>query len=261
MPAVAFSNVSVAYGPTPVLRNVSLDLPARQTHVVLGPSGSGKSTLLKCLTGLLIPTEGTVTVFGRRVVSATLPAQRLANREAGLVIQDGGLFPHLTVADNVTLPARLAGWPDRRIAARLDELETFVGLAGDLRLRFPRALSGGQRQRVAIARALLLDPPLLLLDEPLSALDPMIRTELQDQLKEIFEAVGKTVVMVTHDIPEALHFADTIALLENGTLVQHGPPDQILRRPASDWAKLFVRASVPRWRELARSLQALGETL
>lgn len=255
MSAVVFAGVSCSYGASPVLLDLSLRLGAAQTHVILGPSGCGKSTLLRCITGLVAPTTGTVTVLGRQVQPANLDAQRLANRATGLVLQDGGLFPHLTVAGNACLPAQLERWPEDRIAARLQELEAFVGLAAELRNRFPRELSGGQRQRVALLRALFLDPPLLLLDEPLSALDPQIRAELQDQMKKIFGALSKTVVLVTHDIPEALHFADTVALFEGGRLVQHGPSDQVFRNPASGWARSFVSASVPRWRHLLDALQ------
>jgi osmoprotectant transport system ATP-binding protein len=250
MSAVVFSDVTLDLGSVRVLRDLSLTLSAQKTHVVLGPSGCGKSTLLRCLTGLVVPQVGAVSVFGRPVTPTSSPAQRDANRAMGLVLQDGGLFPHLTVRDNVTLPATLAGWSADRIGERVDQLGALVSLSPDLRDRFPRALSGGQRQRVALMRALFLDPPLLLLDEPLSALDPRSRPELQDELKRIFGTLEKTVVLVTHDIPEALHLADTVTLLDNGRVAQHGPGEEIIRHPASDWAAGFVRSSVPRWRRL-----------
>ncbi len=258
MSGVTFTSVTAAYGQTPVLRDVSLALTAGQTHVVLGPSGSGKSILLRCLTGLLTPVSGTIEVFGTAVPQGG-DTQRTINRETGLVTQDGGLFPHMTVAENIMLPGKLAGWPAARQQARLVELESFVDLSPELRTRFPRALSGGQRQRVSLARALLLNPPLLLLDEPLSALDPMTRGELQDQLKAVFAALRKTVIIVTHDIPEALHFADSIALIEGGRVVQHDVPERILQAPASEWARSFLRSSIPRWREAVRQLKAIEE--
>jgi osmoprotectant transport system ATP-binding protein len=254
--AVRFDAVSLSYGTTRVLQDFSLDLSEGRTHVVLGPSGSGKSTLIRCITGLSSPQRGDTVVFGRRVTPARDPMQQAANRRTGLLLQDGGLFPHLSVIQNATLPAKLARWPEDRIAARVAELEALLGLGQDLRERFPRELSGGQRQRVALARALVLDPPLLLLDEPFSALDPISRTELQDQMKRIFVSLHKTVILVTHDIPEALHFADTIALVERGALVQHGAPESLLLQPASTWARTFLGAAVPRWRHLLHILES-----
>ncbi len=248
--AVVLRRVTASYGGSPVLLEVDLALAARQTHVILGPSGCGKSTLLRCLTGILVPGEGTVTVLGRDVEPASTPGQREANHATGLVLQDGGLFPHLTARANVTLPAELNRWSPHRIDSRLAELEGLVRLSGTLRDRYPRALSGGQRQRVALMRALFLDPPLLLLDEPFSALDPLSRTELQHELKSIVAALGKTVVLVTHDIPEALFLADTITLLDDGRVAQHGSGPDLIRHPASAWARSFMQAAVPRWRHL-----------
>jgi osmoprotectant transport system ATP-binding protein len=250
MTAVAFAGVTLGYGSAPVLEALSLELPAGRTHCLLGPSGCGKSTLLKALTGLVVPSHGVIQVLGRPVEPATRSGQRVANRAAGLVLQDGGLFPHLSVRDNVTLPATLADWPADRVFARLVELEALVGLSADLRSRWVRSLSGGQRQRVALARALFLDPPLLLLDEPLSALDPLSRTELQDELKRLFATLSKTVILVTHDIPEALYLADTVTLLDRGRVAQHGPAEMLVRHPASAWARTFLGSAVPRWRQM-----------
>jgi len=250
IPAVGFSCVTLAYGPVPVIEDLSLTLAAGQTHCLLGPSGSGKSTLLRSMTGLSQPIRGEVMVLGRRVEAAGAAAQREANRRAGLVLQDGGLFPHLSVRDNVVLPAVLDGWSRDRIERRLTELEALVGLASELRQRYPRALSGGQRQRAALLRALFLDPALLLLDEPLSGLDPQSRTELQDEMKRLFGSLARTVVLVTHDVPEALFLADTITLLDRGRIAQHGPAETLARSPASDWARSFVRSAAPRWRRM-----------
>ena len=248
--AVLLGQVTAAYGQAPVLREVSLALGSRKTHVILGPSGCGKSTLLRCLTGVLVPQQGTVTVLGRPVEPAATPRQREANHATGLVLQDGGLFPHLTVRANAILPAELTGWPPDRIEARVAKLEALVRLPASLRDRYPRTLSGGQRQRVALMRALFLDPPLLLLDEPFSALDPLSRTDLQHELKTIVAALGKTVVLVTHDIPEALFFADTVTLLDDGRVAQHGSGPDLIRHPKSAWARSFMQAAVPRWRHL-----------
>lgn len=256
--AVALGHVTATYGQSPVLRDVSLTLATRRTHVILGPSGCGKSTLLRCLTGILVPNQGTVTVLGRAVEPASSPGQRDANHATGLVLQDGGLFPHLTARANATLPAELNRWPADRIDARLAELESLVRLPASLRDRYPRALSGGQRQRVALMRALFLDPPLLLLDEPFSALDPLSRTELQHELKGIVAALGKTVVLVTHDIPEALFLADTVTLLDDGRVAQHGSGPGLIRHPASDWARSFMQAAVPRWRHLLGIIDSAG---
>ena len=256
--AVTLGHVTASYGQTPVLRDVTLALATRQTHVILGPSGCGKSTLLRCLTGIVVPSQGTVTVLGRSVEPAWAPGQRDANHATGLVLQDGGLFPHLSARANVTLPADLTHWPADRIEARMTELEALVRLPGARRDRYPRALSGGQRQRVALMRALFLDPPLLLLDEPFSALDPLSRTELQQELKGIVAALGKTVVLVTHDIPEALFLADTITLLDDGRVAQHGSGPDLIRHPASDWARSFMRAAVPRWRHLLGVIDSDG---
>jgi osmoprotectant transport system ATP-binding protein len=250
MPAVALSHITLAYGPTIVLQDLSLELAAGRTHCLLGPSGCGKSTLLRTLTGLAVPDQGEVSVLGRRVEPAAATGQRAANRATGLMLQDGGLFPHLSVWDNAALPAVLAGWPLDRIDRRLTELEDLIGLAPELHDRYPRELSGGQRQRVALTRALVLDPPLLLLDEPLSALDPLSRAELQDEMKRLFSALGKTVVLVTHDISEALFLGDTVTLLDRGRVAQHGPTAVLARQPASDWARTFVRSAVPRWRQM-----------
>jgi osmoprotectant transport system ATP-binding protein len=249
-PAIVFAGVTLAYGPLPVVEDLSLTLAAGQTHCLLGPSGSGKSTLLRSITGLTPPLRGEVTVLGRRVEPAAAAAQRDANRSTGLVLQNGGLFPHLSVRDNVALPATLAGWPGDEIEGRLTELEALIGLAPELRERLPRALSGGQRQRVALIRALFLDPPLLLLDEPLSSLDPQSRSELQEEMKRLFRSLARTVVLVTHDVPEALFLADTITLLDRGRVVQHGPAETIAREPASEWARTFVRSAAPRWRRM-----------
>ena len=210
------SNVSKRYKDTLVLAQTDLQVPASETTVLIGPSGCGKSTLLRLIVGLIQPNTGKITLGGTKLEPTNLLNMR---QRMGYVIQEGGLFPHLTVRDNVTVMAcylrRDADW----IADRLVDLAQLVLLPLNLMSRFPAELSGGQRQRVSLMRALMLDPELLLLDEPLGALDPMIRYELQQELKSIFAKLGKTVVMVTHDIAEAAFFGHTLVLMREGRIV------------------------------------------
>ncbi len=208
----------------------------------MGSSGSGKSTLLRLVLGLLTPSEGTVSVFDAPLTRASLPEVR---QRSGYVVQDGGLFPHLTARGNIELRPRHLGWAGERMAKRTKELATLIRLREDELERLPRELSGGQRQRVGIARALALDPPLLLLDEPLGALDPLVRASLQHDLLEIFTSLNKTVVLVTHDLAEALQLATRIVLLDRGQVVQDAAPDELVRAPANDFVRQFV-ASVSR---------------
>jgi osmoprotectant transport system ATP-binding protein len=189
---------------------------------------------------LVEPTSGRIEVAGRAIADTDAVALR---RSIGYVIQQGGLFPHMTVAENVATVPRLLDWPAARIAARIDEMLTLVGLApAEFRDRFPRALSGGQRQRVGVARALAGDPPVLLMDEPFGAVDPIARERLQNELLGILRRIKKTVLLVTHDIDEALKLADHLAILDHGRLVQHGTPDDVLLHPASELVAGLVGA-------------------
>jgi osmoprotectant transport system ATP-binding protein len=217
---------------------VSFSVQEGRTTVLIGPSGCGKSSLLRMMIGLMAPDSGEILFEG-----APLPA-RLAEvrRRTGYVIQEGGLFPHLTAAGNVGLMPRHLGWDAarrRETVSRLCALTRFPEARLD---SFPAELSGGQRQRVALMRALALDPGLLLLDEPLGALDPLIRRELQDDLRDIFRRLGKTIVLVTHDMNEAAFFADTIVLLRAGAIVQAGSLADLLERPADPFVTEFIRA-------------------
>jgi len=189
--------------------------------------------------GLLAPDSGAVMFDGESLAGADLPMVR---RRMGYVIQEGGLFPHLTARRNVTLMARHLGWDPRRVDARVAELADLTHLALDALERYPVQLSGGQRQRVGLMRALMLDPEILLLDEPLGALDPMIRAELQDELREIFRALRKTVILVTHDMGEAGHLGDTIVLMRGGRIVQQGGLRDLVETPAEDFVRRFVHA-------------------
>ncbi len=210
-----------------------------RTTVLIGPSGCGKSTLIRLMIGLALPDAGTVRFSGEDVTPERAPALR---RRMGYVIQDGGLFPHLTAEENVTLMARHHGLDTSTIRARVDELALLVKLPGDALARFPVQISGGQRQRVGLMRALMLDPDVLLLDEPLGALDPMIRFELQGDLKQVFASLGKTVVMVTHDMTEAGFFGDTIVLMRDGRIVQRGSFRDLRESPADAFVSRFLRA-------------------
>jgi osmoprotectant transport system ATP-binding protein len=206
--------------------------------VLVGPSGGGKTTALKLVNRLVPFDEGDVRIAGRSV--REIPPTEL-RRGLGSVIQQVGLFPHMTVAENVGTVPRLLGWPRARIRARVGELLELVGLdAGDGK-RYPAALSGGQRQRVGLARALAADPPILLMDEPFGAVDPIVRAHLQHELRRLHREVGKTILFVTHDIDEALGLGDRIAIFrEGGVLVQCDTPDAILAEPASDFVERFV---------------------
>jgi osmoprotectant transport system ATP-binding protein len=231
--------VSKTFGPTPVLKDVSLTVLRGKTTVLLGPSGGGKSTLIRMMIGLVRPDSGEVRFTG----TALTPANALRLRQRmGYVVQDGGLFPHLSVAGNVSLLARHLGWPRQQIRARLDELIGLARLPADVLERYPAEISGGQRQRAALLRALMLDPDVLLLDEPLGALDPITRAELQADLRAIFRKLAKTVVLVTHDLAEAAYFGDQIVLLAGGRIAQSGTMHDLADRPASAFVTQFVQA-------------------
>jgi osmoprotectant transport system ATP-binding protein len=235
----ALAGVTKRFAGRPALGPVTLGIPAGQTTVLIGPSGCGKSTLLRLLIGLVTPDAGTVTFAGTAVSPATARAVRL---RTGYVIQDGGLFPHLTARGNVALLARHLGWDAPRIQTRVRELADLTRFPVDGLDRYPQQLSGGQRQRVGLMRALMLDPDSLLLDEPLGALDPLVRADLQTELRDIFRSLGKTVVLVTHDLGEAAFFADRVVLLKDGCVVQDGRAADLWHRPADPFVTRFVQA-------------------
>jgi osmoprotectant transport system ATP-binding protein len=239
---IELRGVRKALGGREVLRPIDLMVAAGRTTVLLGPSGCGKSTLLRLILGLLWPDSGEVLVEGQRLTPAAVLAIR---RRMGYVVQDGGLFPHLTAAGNTALVARHLGWPRDRIAARVTELAGLVRLSTDFLSRYPAQLSGGQRQRVGLMRALMLDPAVLLLDEPLGALDPLVRADLQTDLRDVFRTLGKTVVLVTHDLAEAAYFADEVVLLRDGRMVQRGRPADLVRAPAEPFVTQFIQAQRP----------------
>ncbi|MBS2039669.1 ATP-binding cassette domain-containing protein [bacterium] len=227
MRLLELEGISKAYGSHRVLDNISLSLHSGQTIALLGSSGSGKSTLLRMVNGLVVPDTGRVIFRGQDLKSSDLSAFR---REIGYVIQDGGLFPHLTIEENLTLLAQDLGWGSSNLLERVLDLVRLTRLPAECLNRYPHQLSGGQRQRASIARALFLSPPLLLLDEPLGALDPPVRRQLQDELKELFTRLQCGVILVTHDMAEAAHFAEQIYVLEGGKLVDQGSFPELVRQ-------------------------------
>ncbi len=241
---ICLRNVTKRYNGVAALRNVSLTIRGGETTVLIGPSGSGKSTLLDLIIGLETPDAGVVAIDDRALTAATVAPLR---RKMGYVAQDGGLFPHLTARENVALMAKEVGWPMERVTARLREVCALTRFPSEALDRYPVELSGGQSQRVSLMRALMLDPDVVLLDEPLGALDPMIRAELQDDLKEIFQSLRKTVVLVTHDLSEASFLSDSIVLLSEGEIAQQGPFADLVAHPASAFVEKFVQAQLRRF--------------
>ncbi len=236
---IKINGVSKAYGQTRALQSIDLTIQAGVTTVFIGPSGCGKSTLLRLIAGLIQADSGSIHFEGIQITPEIVISLR---RKMGYVIQEGGLFPHLTAYGNVALMARYLGWNKEQIKKRLYELTELTHFPPEGLNRFPVQLSGGQQQRVSLMRALMLDPDVLLLDEPLGALDPLIRADLQVDLKSIFQTLGKTVVMVTHDIAEAGFFGDTIALLRDGKKLQEGTLEDLVKSPADSFVTRFINA-------------------
>jgi osmoprotectant transport system ATP-binding protein len=224
----------------PAVDALSLDVGAGEICVLIGPSGCGKTTTMRMINRMIEPDAGRIRIDGRDVTGADPVALR---RSVGYVIQQVGLFPHMSIADNVATVPRLLGWDAPRIAKRVDELLALVHMDADrFRDRYPRELSGGQKQRVGVARALAADPPVMLMDEPFGALDPITRTALQDEFLRILRELRKTIVFVTHDIDEALKMGSRVAILRAGRLVQYARPEALLARPADAFVAEFVGA-------------------
>jgi osmoprotectant transport system ATP-binding protein len=236
---IALRGVTKRFGARVAIDDVSIEFAGGATHVVLGSSGCGKSTVLRLILGLVAPDAGEISVDATRVAPATRAALL---RRMGYVVQEGGLFPHLTAAQNAALAAEPQRWPPARVRARVGALAEMVGFDEAILQLYPAQLSGGQRQRASLMRALMLDPPILLLDEPLGALDPIVRADLQAQLGRLFEELGKTVLLVTHDVREAMILGDTVTLMTGGRIVQHGAFDDLRRRPADPFVAEFLRA-------------------
>ena len=244
-------SVTKRYGGTrePAITELSLSVPAGEVCVLVGPSGSGKTTAMRLINRMIPLTSGEILLGGKSVLKRDPTELR---REIGYVIQQIGLFPHLTVAENIATVPKLLGWERQRVDARVQELLTLIGMdPEEIGARYPSQLSGGQRQRVGVARALAADPPLMLMDEPFGAIDPINRSRLQDEFLGLQRRVRKTVVFVTHDIDEAIKMGDKIAILrQGGVLAQYGSPEEILTNPADDFVAEFVGAD--------RALKRLG---
>ncbi len=236
---IKLENVSKIYSSTTAVNSVDLTIPTGGTTVLLGPSGCGKSTIIRLMIGLIRPDAGSIYMEGEILTSNNVFALR---RRMGYVIQDGGLFPHLTARENVSLIAKQLGWNSDLIEKRIVELCELTKFPIEALARYPAQISGGQKQRVSLMRALMLDPHILLLDEPLGALDPLIRYDLQTDLKEIFHTLRKTVVMVTHDMSETGFFGDTIILLRDGHIVQQGTLYDLFEKPVDSFVSRFINA-------------------
>jgi len=240
VPAIRLEHVTKSYpgSDTPAVAALDLDVPSGELVALVGPSGCGKTTILKMVNRLIAPSSGRILIDG--VDAATLPEHQL-RRGIGYVIQQVGLFPHRSIRDNIATVPHLLGWDKQRTKARVEELCDLVGLDPSLLRRYPSALSGGQQQRVGVARALAADPPVLLMDEPYSAVDPIVRGRLQDDLIDLQHRLHKTIVLVTHDIDEAIKLADRVAIFNvGGILEQYAPPDELLRAPASEFVERFL---------------------
>jgi osmoprotectant transport system ATP-binding protein len=224
----------------PAVERLSLEVPAGEICVLVGPSGCGKTTAMRMVNRMIDITEGDILVGGKSVRQSDETELR---RHVGYVIQQVGLFPHRTIADNIATVPQLLGWDKRRTGARVDELMELIGLEHEMKRRYPAQLSGGQRQRVGVARALAADPPVMLMDEPFGAIDPINRERLQNEFLRLQAEIRKTVVFVTHDIDEAIKMGDRIAVMQKGGhLAQYAPPAELLMNPANEFVEDFVGA-------------------
>ena len=236
---VELQGVSKTYGAAVALHPTDLDFPRGKTTVLIGPSGCGKSTLLRLIIRLLEPDAGTIQFDGTPITRASISDLR---RRIGYVIQDGGLFPHLTARRNISLMASHLSWPATKMEERVAELSKLTRFPESALDRYPLELSGGQRQRISLMRALMLSPELLLLDEPLGALDPLVRAALQKDLKEIFARLQQTAILVTHDLAEAAYLGDEIVLMNEGRIVQRGTLRELREQPARSFVSDFITA-------------------
>jgi osmoprotectant transport system ATP-binding protein len=237
---IRLERVTKRFSPSmpPAVDGLTLEVPEGTTTTLIGPSGCGKTTTMRMINRLIEPTQGRIFVAGEDVTRVNPVELR---RRIGYVIQQVGLFPHMTVADNIATVPRLVGWPEQRIRSRIDELLHLVGLdPAKVRQTYPHQLSGGQRQRIGVARALAADPPVMLMDEPFGAIDPIARGRLQDEFKDILRCVRKTIVIVTHDLDEAIKMGHRIAIMKEGRLLQYDTPDAVLAHPANDFVEAFV---------------------
>lgn len=236
---IDLQNIIKTYAGQRVLDDISFNIPKAKTVSLIGPSGCGKSTLLRIAMGLISQDSGTVRIAGIELTQENMLETR---RKMGYVIQKGGLFPHLTARANCTLVAHYLAWDKAKIEERITELADLVKIEIEELNRLPNNLSGGQQQRISLIRALMLDPEIIVLDEPLGSIDPLVRYELQADLKSIFTRLKKTVLLVTHDLGEAAYLGDEIVLMKTGRVVQQGSIREIVKQPANDFVARFVNA-------------------
>src|SRR5215471_8367869 len=241
MAEIVFQGVSKSYGKEAALHDVTVAFGDGVTTAVVGPSGSGKSTLLQLINGLVRPSSGEVQVFGKPIDYDRLPELR---RQIGYAVQGTGLFPLLTVERNITLLSRLVGWDAERSRTRAQDLMQRVGLPWTFATRYPHQLSGGQQQRVGLCRAMMLQPPLFLLDEPFGALDPVTRHDIQQEFIRLQKSEPRTIVLVTHDLREALVLAQRLIILDRGRIAQHGPGEEIVNAPADEFVRNFFQTQL-----------------
>ncbi|MFQ5752754.1 MAG: ATP-binding cassette domain-containing protein [bacterium] len=241
MEPIVFEHIQKAYNQKVALHKFSLSIGHNKTTGVIGPSGSGKSTLIQLINGLIRPDRGKVYVFGKEIDYDNLPELR---KRIGYAVQGTGLFPHLTVEKNITLLAKLEKWHTDRIQQRAKELMNLVSLPLSYANRYPHELSGGEQQRVGLCRTMMLDPDIFLLDEPFGALDPITRSELQQEFLKLQKIAIRTVVLVTHDLREALKLADHLVILREGKIEQMDTCDKILQQPASEFVESFVHSQL-----------------
>lgn len=252
---VKFKNVVKTYGNHVAVKNLDLEIPEGELVVLIGPSGCGKTTTLKMVNRLIEPTSGSIFIRDRNVMDLNPVALR---REIGYVIQQIGLFPNMTIEQNIDVVPRLLGWPAEKRKRRVYELLEMVGMEPDIYApRYPNELSGGQQQRIGVLRALAAEPPLILMDEPFGALDPIARESLQDELKSLHSRLNKTTIFVTHDMDEALKLADRVVVMNQGEVVQVATPETLLRKPAND----FVASFIGKNRLNGESLQSVVEIM
>ncbi len=237
--SITAKNISKSYRGEKALKNFNAMFENGETSVLIGPSGCGKSTLIRIITGLTNSDYGTIEFDGTTLTQQNISSIR---RKIGYVIQDGGLFPHLTAEDNITLMAKYIRTEPELIKSRISDLTSLTKFPKDKLSSYPAELSGGQKQRVSLMRALMLDPEFLLLDEPLGALDPLIRYDLQNDLKEIFKTLNKTVILVTHDLNEAVFFGDKILLMKEGNLIQQGTIIGFINSPSEPFVTKFIKS-------------------
>lgn len=241
MEPIVFENVYKYYGQKVALQNISLSIAPNATTAVIGPSGSGKSTLLQLINGLIRPEQGKLFVFGTEIDYDRLP---LLRRRIGYAVQGTGLFPHLTVEKNITLLAVLENWDKNRIRKRTKDLMKLVNLSLSYSKRYPHELSGGEQQRVGLCRAMMLNPKIFLLDEPFGALDPITRSEIHEEFIKLQKLETRTMVLVTHDLREALKLADYLVILNEGKIEQMAPRNEILEQPETQFVESFVHSQL-----------------